>query len=259
MTRLLPYSEVGTGIPLVLIHGFPHDRRLWEPQLNGLRNSARLIVPDLRGFGAATDVPATMGMEEHAADVKTLLEHLRITGAVICGLSMGGYVALAFAARFPGALRGLILCSTKAGADSNEAKSAREATALAVLDKGVARLADDMLPKMLAPTTLAARPELGASIRSMMAEQRVDGVVAALRGMAARPDRTGMLAGIHVSTLIIAGERDTLIPSTESGTMSKSVPRAHLVIVPDAAHLPNAEAPEVFNEAAKGFLGRALK
>ena len=111
------HDDVGTGVPLLLIHGFPLDRSLWQPQVKGLQGAARIIAPDLRGFGAAQDGPATVTMDDYAADLEALLGALHIPQAVVCGLSMGGYVALALLAKAPHLVKGLILCNTRAGAD----------------------------------------------------------------------------------------------------------------------------------------------
>lgn len=254
MPELLPYTEAGAGVPLLLVHGFPHDRRLWQPQLEGLGHSAHVIAPDLRGFGKAPAAPVDITLEDHAADLKALLDHRGIARAVICGLSMGGYIALAFVARYPAMVRKLILCSTKAGADTAEAKEGRMAMAQRIRHEGVAPLAEAMLPKMLSPSTRTERPEVAASVRTMMATQDPQGLIAALHAMAARQDRTAMLASIIAPTRIIAGSADKVIPRSEGEAMAKAIPRSDLIMIPDAGHLPNVDAPAAFNGAVRGFL-----
>ena len=250
----MEYHDIGKGVPLLLIHGFPHDRSLWRVQAEGLQDVARVITPDLRGFGASPDPPGVMSMDAYAADLKALLDALEIPNAVICGLSMGGYIALAFLANYPDAVKGLILCNTRAGADTDKAREGREATAIRATEEGMAGIAAEMLPKMLTTATIAERPDLSTSIEAMMAAQRPVGVAAALRGMAARPDRTPMLATIKVPTLIITGKVDTLIPPAESEAMAAAIPGSQLVVIPDVAHLSNVEDPEVFNGAVRRFL-----
>lgn len=250
----LNYDDAGQGLPILLIHGFPHDRRLWNAQVAGLQDTARVIAPDLRGFGTSIDPTGTMTMDDYAADLHALLEELGIQKVVVAGLSMGGYIALAFLERYPAVVKGLILCNTRAGADSDEARVGREDTARNVMTEGVPLLAEAMLPKMLSPESLSTRPGMGSSIESMMAEQRPAGVVAALRGMAARPDRTPMLATIDVPTLIITGEKDTVIPPSESEAMAGAIPGSKLVVIPNVAHLSNVEAPEAFNAAVQEFM-----
>lgn len=254
----MTYDDIGKGIPLLLIHGFPHDRSLWRPQTEGLQDVAQLIAPDLRGFGGSEDPPGAMSMETYAADLKALLVTLGVTQVVVCGLSMGGYIALAFLADHPDMVKGLILCNTRAGADSEKAREGREATARRVEAEGLEGLAGEMLPKMLTDATIVGRPDLSASVKAMMAGQRPVGVAAALRGMATRPDRTPLLGSIKVPTLVITSSADTLIPPTESEAMAAAIPGSKLVVIPDAAHLSNVEDPEAFNEAVREFLASLM-
>jgi pimeloyl-ACP methyl ester carboxylesterase len=250
------YDDLGNGVPLLLIHGFPLDRTLWRSQIEALQSSARVIAPDLRGFGQSGEAPETMTMEDYAADLKALLHSLNIEHTVVCGLSMGGYIALAFLAKYPEAVKGLILCNTRAGADSEQAREGRYANVKKAYEEGVPAIADAMLPKMLTEVTRTNRDSLTTFVRTMMAHQRPGGVAAALRGMAARPDRTPMLAAINVPTLIITGSADTLIPPGESELMAKAVPGSRLVVIPDVAHLSNIENPDAFNASVKEFIGR---
>ncbi|HLF28331.1 MAG TPA: alpha/beta fold hydrolase [Anaerolineae bacterium] len=248
------YDDVGNGAPLLLIHGFPLDRSLWRAQIEGLQSVARVITPDLRGFGQSGDAPETMTMEEYAADLKLLLDSLSIKQAVVCGLSMGGYIALAFFAKYPNRVKGLILANTRAGADSEQAREARHANAKKAFEEGVPVLAEAMLPKMLTEQTRTTRDSLTTYVRSMMAHQPPAGVAAALRGMAARPDRTSILGAINVHTLIITSRDDTLIPPSESEALAKAIPGSKLVFIPNAAHLSNVENPEAFNAAVREFI-----
>ena len=250
------YDDVGNGTPLLMIHGFPLDRSLWRSQIEGLQGMARIIAADLRGFGQSAEAPETMTMEEYAADLKALLNSLNVSRVVVCGLSMGGYVALAFLAKYPDAVTGLILANTRAGADSEQARESRYANVKKAYEEGVPAIADAMLPKMLTAATLNDRPSLSAYVRSMIARQRASGVAAALRGMAARPDRASMLGAINIPVLIITGGDDTLIPASESEEMSRTIPGSRLVIIPRAAHLSNVEQPEAFNAAVREFLGK---
>lgn len=250
------HAEQGKGQPLVLIHGFPHDHTLWKPQLDGLSDAARVIAPDLRGFGSSGNVPPTMTMDDHAADIKALLDRLGIERAVIGGLSMGGYVALAFAALFPNALRGLLLCNTRAVADAEQARKARYVTAGRALSEGLNGIADEMAPKMIAERSAQRYPELTGRIHAMIARQSPQGTAASARGMALRPDRTPMLSYIQAPTLIITGSADTLIPPSDSEAMATRIPGSELVTIPDVGHLSNQEDSEAFNAAVRKFLAR---
>ncbi len=250
------HEEAGHGVPLLLIHGFPHDHTLWRPQLDGLHDAARVIAPDLRGFGIVEEVPHVMTMDDHAADIKALLDRLGIAKAVIGGLSMGGYVALAFAANYPEALLGLVLSNTRAVADSEQAREGRYVTAQKALDEGMAPIAESMLPKMITERSALANPDLSMAVENLIARQSPEAVAAAARGMAIRPDRTPMLATINVPVLVITGSADTLIPPAESEAMAVKIPDSEVVVIPDVAHLSNLEDPEAFNSAVRRFLAR---
>ncbi len=251
------HAEQGIGQPLVLIHGFPHDHTLWKPQLEGLSDVARVIAPDLRGFGHTENVPHTVTMDDHAKDIKALLDRLGIERAVIGGLSMGGYVALAFAALFPRSLHGLLLCNTRAVADNEQARKARYVTAGRALSEGLNNIADEMAPKMIAERSAQRYPELTGRIHAMIARQSPQATAASARGMAQRPDRIPMLPSIHAPTLIITGSADTLIPPSESEAMAARIPDSELVVIPDVGHLSNLEDAEAFNGAVRRFLQRS--
>lgn len=250
----MTYDTSGSGIPLLLIHGFPHDRTLWQAQLHGLGDGIRVIAPDLRGFGGSADVPGTMTMDAYAADLEHLLEELGVTEAVVCGLSMGGYIALALLAAYPNVVRGLILCNTRAGADDEKGRAGRHAMALKARDEGVASIAEALAPKMMARTTAVAHPDRSLMVQEMMARQRAGAVIAALRGMATRADRTPLLAQINVPTLIITGSADEMIPPSESEAMAAAIPGSKLVVIPGVGHLSNVEAPDAFNAAVRDFI-----
>jgi pimeloyl-ACP methyl ester carboxylesterase len=236
---------------LLLVHGFPLDHSLWQPQVAGLSGVARVIAPDLPGFGTSAAPRTTMSMDDYADGLRAALDTMGIARVVLGGLSMGGYVALAFVAKFPDVVQGLVLCNTRAGADGDQAREGRRASERTVEESGVGALAQQLLPKMLSD---AATPELRERVRAMMAAQPAVGVVAALRGMAARPDRTALLPSIEAPTLVITGSGDTLIPASESEAMATAIPGARLVILPDVAHLSNLEAPDAFDAAVRGFL-----
>jgi len=241
---------------LLLIHGFPHDRTLWTGTAEALADDANVIAPDLRGFGEdRRPLPEAMTMEAYAEDLKALLDEHGVDRAVLCGLSMGGYIALAFLERWPERVQGLILCNTKATADTDEAKSARKETAQNAFGKGVPVIARGMVPKVLADRTRSEQPDLVNAAEAMMARQRPEAVAAAALGMALRPDRTPMLSTITVPTLIISGSEDGLMPLPTSEAMLKAIPGSELVVIPGVAHLSNLEAPAAFQTAVAVFLG----
>jgi pimeloyl-ACP methyl ester carboxylesterase len=240
---------------LLLIHGFPQDRSLWTNTAHALSDKAAVLAPDLRGFGEdRRPLPEAMTMEAYAADLKELLDEQHIARVVLCGLSMGGYIALAFLERWPERVQGLILCNTKATADTEEGKAARAETAWNAFDKGVSVIARGMVPKVLSERTRREKPELAIAVEAMMARQRPEAVAAAALGMALRPDRSPLLPSITVPTLIITGSDDSLMPLPTSEAMHAAIAGSELVVLPDAAHLSNLEDPVRFNATVERFL-----
>jgi len=249
----LAYTDTGHGTPVVLLHGFPLDRTLWDEQVAALGSRFRLIVPDLRGFGASKAPPDPVSMDRFADDTASLLDHLRVRQAVIAGLSMGGYVAFAFARRHAPRALGYVFCDTKAAPDSPEARAGRADLAELALRHGMAPIADRMIPRLLAPSSLA-RPDLVDRVRRIILAAPVDGVRGALLGMANRPDSTPTLQTLRAPTLFIVGAQDTLSPPAEAGAMCDRVPGARRVVIPDAGHLSPLENPPAVNAALADFL-----
>jgi 3-oxoadipate enol-lactonase len=249
-----PVTVYGDGTPVVLLHAFPLDSRMWLPQVEAL-GGYQVIVPDLRGFGAAREqVVEVAHMDLLADDVARLLDERKLEQVVVCGLSMGGYVALAFARRHAERLGGLVLCDTRAGADAEDARAGRLAMAERVLAEGVGFLPGVMLPRLLGKTTVEQRPELVQQVTETILDQDPRGVAAAQRGMAERPDSTEVLGQIAVPTLVITGMQDELIGPEEGRAIAEAVRDARLVQVPDAGHLVNLEQPDPVNEALLDFL-----
>jgi pimeloyl-ACP methyl ester carboxylesterase len=249
-----PVTVYGDGTPVVLLHAFPLDSRMWLPQVEAL-GGYQVIVPDLRGFGSARELAGEVTpMDLLADDVAKLLDERQLERAILCGLSMGGYVALAFARRHPERLGGLVLCDTRPGADTDSARDARLAMAERVLAEGVGFLPETMIPRLLGKTSRERRRELVAQVTATILDQQPRGIAAAQRGMAERADSTGALGQIAVPTLVIAGLEDELIEPDESVRMAAEIRDARLIQVPEAGHLVNLEQPEQVNEALLDFL-----
>jgi 3-oxoadipate enol-lactonase len=250
----LAYEVSGAGQPVVLLHGFPFNRTLWREQAEALKERYRVITVDLRGHGetAATRDPATM--EEMAGDVAALLDHLRIERVVLGGLSMGGYVALAFYRLFPERVGALILADTRAQADTDEARLAREQTATRALAEGMHTIADAMLPKLLAPSTQEEHPEVVARVREMILNTDPQGAASALRGMAVRRDQTEFLREINCPTLIVVGNLDPITPLADAELMKREIRGSRLEVIAGAGHVSNIERPAEFNHALEDFL-----
>ena len=251
---ILAHEVLGDGPPLLLIHAYPLDGRLWSEQRLELSRVARLIIPDLRGFGRSSHLPPVESLEEHAADLAALLDHHQIDRAILCGVSMGGYIALAFLEQWPARVAGLVLCHTRSQADTSEGRASRLNTARQVMTEGVAAAALGLPEKMISESTRLEQPTLADRLRRIMVEQTPEAMAAAQRSMAARPDRTSLLSKLQVPGLVLAGDNDPLIPRADIDAMAAAIPEGRLVVMADTAHLSNIERPVAFNRELLQFL-----
>jgi 3-oxoadipate enol-lactonase len=248
------YDDEGAGIPVVLLHGFPLGRWMWDETRTALRDRYRVVTPDLRGHGDTAVTPGPYSMDALADDLAGLLDALHLDRVVVGGLSMGGYVAFAFWRRHAARVRGLILCDTRAGGDNAGEKVMRQSTAQVALDQGTAAVVDGMLPKLLAPRTLAERAELTAAVRTRLVGTDPRAVAASLLGMRERADSTPTLATITVPTLVLVGADDRLTPPALARELASGIPGATLAIVPGAGHLAPVEQPAATGAALRRFL-----
>ncbi len=251
----LAYDQSGKGIPLLFIHGYPLSRKIWRPQISNLTDIASVISLDLRGHGESYPFDGPYSMELLAEDCKRLLDELNVTApTLICGLSMGGYVTLALYRKYPQLFAGMILTSTRAGADSPEGKANRDKSIQNVHEHGVSSIAEGMLPKLVSPPAIVSDPALMTTIHDIMLETSVNGVVGALQGMRDRPDSTSLLSKITCPVLIIHGADDQLIPAPEAELMSQQIPNSRLSVLPKAGHLLNMEQPDQYNQVVRDFI-----
>lgn len=250
----MAYDDAGSGPVVVLLHGYPFNRSMWREQAEALSANCRVITPDLRGHGetSLTLEPATM--DEMARDVAALLDKLDIRRVTLGGLSMGGYVTLAFYRRFPLRVRALVLADTRAQADTSEVQSNRENQAQKILKEGMQSIADDFMKKVLTPATLHQKPETVARVREMILNTDPQGAANALRGMAVRHDQTDFLEEIFVPTLILVGSEDKLTPPKDAELMRREIRGSRLSVIEGASHLSNLERPGEFNRALLDFL-----
>jgi 3-oxoadipate enol-lactonase len=253
----LAYDEAGSGTPLLLVHGWPVDRTMWAGQLGGLGAYARVLAPDLRGFGGSTVHPPYT-IDQYADDLVAFLDALGLARAVVCGLSMGGYVAFAMLRRHRDRVRALVLADTRATADTDEARENRRRQIALIEQEGMSALADRQLQPMIGRTTLERQPELAESVRRMMASVSPDGAIGALRAMADRPDSTPLLATIDAPTLVVGGAEDGITPPGVLRAMAEQIPGSRVEIVEQAGHLSPLERPAAFNHVVSEFLGALL-
>ncbi len=251
----LEVDDVGQGPVVVLLHAFPLARPMWRPQREAVAARSRVLTPDLRGFGDSSGVHGTPSVEAWADDVAAMLRSLAIdTPVVVGGLSMGGYVALAFVRKYPERVRALVLADTRAEADNAEARANRDRTIALARSQPPSAVIEQMLPRLLGPSTQTNRPEVAAEVRRIAGSQSPDGIVAALQALRDRPDSTPFLGAITVPTLVLVGAEDALTPPAVAATLANGIPAAQLVLLEKAGHLSNLEQPEAFNAAVLSFL-----
>ena len=251
---MLISTDVGSGPVVVLLHAFPLDRRMWLPQIEALADMYRVIAPDLPGFG---DSPllTNASIDAFADQVAEHLDDKDIDEPVtLGGLSMGGYVALAFARKYPERLAGLVLADTKAEADDATARANRDKMMATATSVGAGAIMEAMLPKLLGTTTQQERPEVVAAVRKLGSAQRAETIVAALKALRDRPDATPYLKDIAVPTLVLVGQEDTITPLANAEKLKRGITQARLASIPEAGHLANAENPTVFNDLLMTFL-----
>ncbi|MGH7539125.1 MAG: alpha/beta fold hydrolase [Gemmatimonadales bacterium] len=243
----------GEGAPLLFVHGFPLDHTMWTHQIAALQGWRR-IAPDLRGAGAS-DVPDEgYSMARYAEDLVAVLDVLGEARVVCCGLSMGAYILFELLRRHPERVRALILCDTKADADTPDGKRGRDELAALAEREGMAPVAERLLPKLLGRTSRQRDPGLLQAVRATVLRAPVAGVAGALRAMRDRPDSTPLLGALRVPTLLVGGAEDELTPAADMRAMADRVPAGRWVQIDEAGHLAPLEQPAQVNAAVGGFL-----
>lgn len=254
--NMIPVQVVdeGQGEPVLFVHGFPLDGRLWQRQVAAFRTSHRVLVPDLPGFGQTPHPEETtkFRMEDYAQVLHGVLEGLGVAEPVtLVGLSMGGYIAFAYHRLYPQKVKRLGLLHTRAVADTSEAAKGRHDTAAKVLVEGMGVLEAAMMPKLLAKD---AAPDVVELTKKMIHQTSRAGAAAALRGMADRPDVRSDLGQIKVPALVLSGEFDAISPPAEMEEISKALPHAAFVVIPGSGHLSPLEKPAELNQALAAWL-----
>ncbi len=253
-TRLSVFDD-GQGPSVLFVHGFPLDHSMWIEQLSALAADYRVIAPDLRGFGGSAPGEGVLSMEQLADDCAALLEALDIREPItFVGLSMGGYVAWQFVRKHASRLGKLVLCDTRAAADTPAGVETRLKMAEHVLTHGTAAVAEAMPLKIFGQHTLEHRDDRVESIRAVIRNTRPETIAAAQRGMAARSDATSLLPLIRVPTLVIVGEEDTISPRAEMQAIAASIPGARYQLISQAGHMAPLEQPGQVNRALRDFL-----
>lgn len=249
----LHYSEQGSGTPLVLLHGFPLSSAIWREQQVRLSDHYRVITPDLRGHGRSPVTDDVYSMDLLAADVQALLDTLALEQVAVMGHSMGGYVALALAARAPGRLSALGLIGSHTFADAENAAQNRYKLANRVILEGSGAVVEAMLPRLFAPTP-PDDETLTEQVSALMQATRPLGLIGTLQGMATRPDTSTLLATLDLPVLLVAGDKDAIVPLTRMETMASSLKKGVLATIENAGHMMMMEQPQATTMAIRQFL-----
>ena len=255
--QTISYGDTGgDGTPVVLIHAFPFNSQMWEPQIAALGDRYRLITPDLTGFGGsdAPDSPTEYSMDSYADQVKAVIDDLGVSQVILGGLSMGGYIAFAFLRKYSEVVSALVLADTRAEADPPEGKEKRTNQQALVRDEGTVGLIETLSGALLSETTRTQKADVVERAKELMKNPDA-GFIGALEAMKNRPDSSDELTGIKVPTLVIVGENDGVTPPDAARKIHEHVGGSRLVVIPGAGHISNLEAPDDFNGALAEFLG----
>jgi len=253
-------EEVGPpeGPAVVLVHGFPFDRRMWEGQLRGLSDAYRMVSYDVRGMGRSPVGDGQYTMELLVDDFFAVVDALELEEerVIACGLSMGGYILLRALERDPGRFRGVVLADTRSSADDDEGKLGRASAIRMLGEEGSAAYGETVVPRLLGSTTLAEKPEVVETAKVMVRSNDPRGLRGAQLAMLSRTDTTASLPGLRLPVLVLVGEEDALTPPETARAMAARIPGADLEIVPRAGHVSALESPAEFNRHLRAFVDR---
>ena len=250
------YEVLGSGPPVVLLHPFPANHNLWKPAAQALVARYRVILPDLRGHGESGvgEGPATM--EKHAADVARVLDHKEVGRAAVVGVSIGGYVLFEFWRKYRERVNALVLCNTKAQADTPEARAGRLQAAAGVIERGTEPFFESMIPKLMGKTTRDTRPDLVEGALRMMRTMSPEDVAMVQRGMAERQDSVETLKTINVPTMLVTGDEDILTGVAEAELMRQNISGSQIKVIAKAGHYSPWEQPEEVGKLLRQFLDK---
>jgi YbgC/YbaW family acyl-CoA thioester hydrolase len=252
----LAVDTAGEGAAILFIHGYPLDRTIWRHQVEHLEGWRR-IAPDLRGMGHSDAPDLGYSMTTYADDLAALLDSLGVDEVVLCGLSMGGYVAFEFLRRYPDRVRAIVLMDTRAENDSPEGRRTRDAAAQSARESGARAVADAMLPKLFARETAELVGEPWRQVERMILAAPVPGIIGALAAMRDRADSTALLESMDdLPALIVVGEHDRITPPASAHRMAAALAESRLEIIKDAGHLIPVEQPAATTALLADFLNR---
>jgi 3-oxoadipate enol-lactonase len=244
------YFDQGQGSVVLLLHAFPLNRTMWEPQFAALSSDFRVLAPDIRGFGGSQP-PSPWTMESMADELKEFLDGLEIPECAVAGVSMGGYIALSFWAKYPRRVQRLVLSNTRAKADNETEKAARNDMIAALEQTGPSVLEERMLPRLLQPDP---QPEVADRVRSMINQAGAPAAIHALTAMRDRPDLSTMVSRIGCPTMVVTGAADAIIKVEDARAMADVIRGSRFMRIPNSGHLSNLENPQQYNQALLDFL-----
>lgn len=249
------YDDVGEGsIPIVFLHGFPFDKTMWQEQLDYLKTTHRVIACDIRGFGKSTDEESHLSMDLFTDDLILFIDMLDLDKVIICGLSMGGFIALNAMKRFPSRFEALILCDTQCIADSYDVKVKRYQTIEDIKEYGKTNFNEGFIKNVFHEDSITNKPELVEQLRSIVFSNSQHIITQGLTALAERSETCSVLDGITIPTLIICGREDVVTPLDESKFMNKQIKGSVLHVINNAGHVSNLEEPSKFNKLLSDFL-----
>lgn len=251
----LSYDDIGEGtVPIIFLHGFPFDKMMWQVQLDFFKAHYRLIACDIRGFGKSTDEQSLLSIDMFADDLIRFLDKLRIDKAVVCGLSMGGFIALNAIQRFPDRFEGLVLCDTQCIADTPEAKEKRYKTIAEIEAEGVANFNEGFIKSVFCKNSYSNKKELVKHLHNVVFSNSQHIITMGLTALAERSETCSKLNEIKVPTLIICGREDEVTPLAQSEFMKSEIKGSTLHVIDNAGHVSNLEQPDEFNQHLLAFL-----
>ncbi len=251
----IAYNDVGVGtIPVIFLHGFPFDKSTWKGQFDALKATNRVIAIDIRGFGQSKDENSVLSIDLFSTDLMLFMDKLKIDTAIICGLSMGGYIALNAVNKYPNRFEALILCDTQCIADSKEVKENRYKTIDQIKENNANEFNENFVKNVFHPESLIAKTEIVEHLRNIVFSNSKEISVAGLTALAERYETCSILDTISIPTLIICGREDKVTPISQSEFMNKKIKNSIFKIVDNAGHVSNLEQPEAFNLYLSNFL-----
>lgn len=251
----LSYDDVGEGsLPIIFLHGYPFDKTMWKGQLDFLKSSYRVIACDIRGFGKSTDEESTLSIDLFGNDLIQFMDNLNIDKAIVCGLSMGGYIALNVMERFPSHFEALILCDTQCIADTTEGKEKRYKIIEEIEADGVTDFNEGFIKNVFHKDSITNKTELVEQLRSVVFSNSKNIITKGFTALAEHSETCSTLSEIGIPTLIICGREDQVTPLAQSEFMNKHIKKSILHIIDNAGHVSNLEQPKEFNKYLSEFL-----